>query len=354
MTDDETREVFAELRRVGVDLGRPPGLALGTGFAEGEFLAWLGTLPDALGHDGFVERLTGRVNEAQPNAAPAASVDEPARPQRLWPTLEHLDAGIDVLLREWDPLGARLGTLSREDVADVAYQALTGALGGGPPDGIESQIADMLRHAEEADFGVNPSPLEQRRYLARRLIQVVVDHPGPAHEDLWEKRTGTSNVVMLGPRGDELPPLDPTAPCTECGAIGTVAVVMRDVEPLVSRYCPSCWSSARGRYLPDFSHPVKDADRSTREGMIAGLDRMYDAMEMHAREQPRYVASAMWDDTFPFLRASLGSGGFESPADREGYLRSLADEVVQLAPTMYGPMPPDIEAFVREHGASDA
>jgi hypothetical protein len=88
--------------------------------------------------------------------------------------------------------------------------------------------------------------------------------------------------------------------------------------------------------------------------MIASLDRMYDAMEMHAREQPRYVASAMWDDAFPFLRVSLGSGSYESPADREGYLRSLADEVVQLAPNMYGPMPPDIEAFVREHSATDA
>jgi hypothetical protein len=88
--------------------------------------------------------------------------------------------------------------------------------------------------------------------------------------------------------------------------------------------------------------------------MIASLDRMYDEMEWQAREQPRYVASAMWDDALPFLRASLGSGSYESSADREGYLRSLADEVVQLAPMMYGPMPTDIETFVREHGASDA
>ena len=260
MTDDETRDVFAELERLGVDLGRPPGLALGTGFRDGEFLAWLRLLPNALGHDDFVKRLNDRVNDAQPNVAPVVSVDEPARPQRLWPTIEQLDAGIDVLVREWDPLGARLGNLSREAVADAA----------------------------------------------------------------------------------------------ECGAIGTVAVVMRDVEPFVSRYCPSCWSNARGRYLTDFSHVVKDADRSTPDGMIASLDRMYDKMELQAREQPRYVASAMWDDAFPFLRAALGSGDFVSPAHRERELRSLADEIVHQAPAMYGPMPPDIEAFVREHGASDA
>ena len=55
MTDDEIRDIFVELRRVGVDLGRPPGLALGTSFREGELLAWLRRLPDDLGHDAFVE-----------------------------------------------------------------------------------------------------------------------------------------------------------------------------------------------------------------------------------------------------------------------------------------------------------
>ena len=61
--------MFAELRRVGVDLGRPPGLALSTGFRDGEFLAWLRELPDALGHDPFVERLAARMPERR---APAA------------------------------------------------------------------------------------------------------------------------------------------------------------------------------------------------------------------------------------------------------------------------------------------
>ena len=89
MTDDEIREVFAELQRVGVDLGRPPGLALGTGFRDVEFLAWLRALPDALGHDEFVARLSEQVSAAQPNAV-ALPARPDGQPHRMWPTVEQL------------------------------------------------------------------------------------------------------------------------------------------------------------------------------------------------------------------------------------------------------------------------
>src|SRR5687767_646158 len=101
MTDEEIRDVFAELHRVGADLGRPPGLALGTGFRDGEFLTWLRSLPEELGHDAFVARLNEKVSALQPNAAVALPASIDGRPYRMWPTVEQMNAGIEILVREW-------------------------------------------------------------------------------------------------------------------------------------------------------------------------------------------------------------------------------------------------------------
>src|SRR5690349_3346437 len=120
MTDDEIRDVFVELRRIGVDLGQPPGLAIGTGFREGELLPWLRALPSNLGHAAFAERLSEYVAAAAPNGY----MGEPTHEHRDYPTIEQLNAGIDVLIAEWDPLGARLGDLSRDDVSISAYNSL--------------------------------------------------------------------------------------------------------------------------------------------------------------------------------------------------------------------------------------
>lgn len=208
MTDDEIRDVFPELERIGVELSRPPGLALGTGFRDGEFLTWLRTLPNGLGHDAFVERLQAHLGSAQPTATAFVPDDPPVEPRRWWPTQEQLEAGIDVLIGEWDPLGARLGQLSRDDVGDFAYDTLVVAVSGDPSLDIEERIASLLGGAEEREFGVRASPLEQRLYLARRLIQVVVDHPAARHElDFQGENRTTTNVVGLGPRDDEPPAL---------------------------------------------------------------------------------------------------------------------------------------------------
>src|SRR5688572_2992262 len=139
MTDEEIRDVFAELHRVGADLGRPPGLALGTGFRDGEFLTWLRSLPEELGHDVFVARLNEKVSALQPNAVGALPASIDGRPYRMWPTVEQMNAGIEILVREWDPLGARLGELSSEDVTHHAYNALGNVLRGGDPESIERQ-----------------------------------------------------------------------------------------------------------------------------------------------------------------------------------------------------------------------
>src|SRR5687767_1543437 len=226
MTDEEIRTIFEELRRIGADPGRPPGLALGTGFGPGEFIQWLGVLPDNLGHDAFAERLKTHIESAAPIAASTAAED--SRPNGTeptfsfsHPTLEQLEAATDVLAQEWDPLGARLGELPRDVVADTAFEALNGIVANRGSRHVQQQLAKLLAAVEEREFGVRPSPAEQRRYLARRLIQVADEHPAPVrkvdYREMASKATAraTTRAVALGPRGDEPPALDPNAACTE-------------------------------------------------------------------------------------------------------------------------------------------
>jgi hypothetical protein len=370
MTDDEIRDIFVELRRVGVDLERPPGLALGTGFRAGEFLAWLRALPTELGHGAFVDQLNAHVEAAAP--VPPRATSQPAEP--LHPpsfecaTLAQLEAAIDILTQEWDPLGARIGQPSREDVGEHAFGLMNTILGSAGADH-EKRVAKILGSLEEHEFGVRPSPVQQRRYLARRLMQVVVDHPSPpAEPDFWKpanaadvevsrrtERHGNrqsvhatvrSNRVALGPRGDEPPALDPNAVCTQCGIIGTIAVVMRDREPALSRYCIDCWRGVRDRYLK----LMPSADTSTPQGTIAVFDYMRSAM----RERVRYTASALWEDLPDFTRAAIASSGDETVGADERHLQQLASELLEHAPKMYGRMPPEIEAFVRDHTSPPA
>ena len=368
MTDDEIRDIFAELRRVGADLGRPPGLALGTGFRDGELLAWLRGLPDDLGHERFVEDLNAFITAATPNVV--LDDGEPVRsPRRYSPTIEQVHAASDILIREWDPLGARLGELTRDDVAIPAYNAVFAVIHDGPTRNVEARIAGNLRGTEREVFGVRASPLIQTRYLARRIMQAVAENPGPPHEfDPFElspqekreahaaapasqggrSRGSGRQTVRLGPRGDEpANTLDPDAACNECGAIGTVAWVTRETEPQLSRYCLTCWRQVRQRYhgFPDFP----DAEDSP-ERAIAIFDHIYE----YKRERWRSSDSALWEDKARFVRMGFAVQRNEAPDAHERRLRRFAGELAALATRMYDPMPPDIEAFVRQYAPPDA
>jgi hypothetical protein len=376
MTDDEIREVFAEFHRIGVDLGKPPGLAIGTGFRDGELLAWLRSLPDGFGHDAFAARLASYVNDAQPNAADQLPRRADAAPHRFWPTVEQLNGAIDVLVAEWDPLGARLGTLPREAVMHHAQNVLGAIMHGGEPDRIERRVSAQLASIENEVFGVRPSPREQRRYLARRLIQVVVDQPGPAHdENPWDelfraaeaskeiaraegrlRETGSSTTVCFGPRGDEPSALDATALCTECGAVGTVAFVGRENEPRYSRFCVACWSNVRDKFwvFPKRHRlHVKPEDHSSPEELVAAFDQMAADIHFMATERVRAVGSAMWEDHAPLIDMALVRPDRKSDAEHARDLAQLAEQTLMRVPTMYGPMPPAIESFVRQYARPD-
>jgi hypothetical protein len=373
LPDDEIRDIFAELRRVGVDLGRPPGLALGTGFRDGELLVWLRGLPDGLGHDAFVEALNALIAAATPNVV--LDDGEPVPPPRRYsPTIEQVHAAIDILLREWDPLGAHLGELARDAVAIPAYNAVTSILQEGPTRNVEVRIAAHLQKTERNVFGVRAGPLIQTRYLARRIMQAVAEHPGPPHDfnpfELALRETQEGDVadaggpggrsrssgrqtVALGPRGDEpTNTLDPNASCNECGVTGTVAWVTREIEPRLSRYCLTCWRQVRHRYheSPERMRDLDAVDRDSPEFKIAVFDSVYE----HARERPRSSDSALWEDKAPFVRMGFALQRNETPGDHERRLKRFANELASLATRMYDPMPSDIEAFVQRYATPDA
>jgi hypothetical protein len=122
---------------------------------------------------------------------------------------------------------------------------------------------------------------------------------------------------------------------------------MRDIEPLVSRYCVDCWHSVRDKYWMR-THPTFDT--STPEGTIAAFDYMRSA----ALDQARYAASALWEDTLDFVLAALKPNDRDTASDHERQLGRLADDLLQQAPLMYGAMPPAIEAFVQQYGRPHA
>ena len=419
MTDDEIRAIFHELQRIGADLGRPPGLALGTGFGPGEFLSWLRTLPDAIGHDAFAKQLADRVTAAAqdgplPDPPAGGSRNRVANREsgvvgresttrgsgspfpppgfaghppgstgsldiettRFWPTREQLEAGIDILVQEWDPLGARLGELTREAVEQHAFDILGGLVRQPPAWHHETLVAVQLGQIEEDAFLVRKSPIEQRLYLARRLCAVVDSMPAPpllpSRAPVTRPRGdgrstvsagprrmrgvgavngsshSSSSCVSLGPTGHEPPALDPNANCALCGKTGTVAFVTREIEPLVSQYCRECWGTVR--WWAWF--PLGSSKPETPAGIIA----LFDRMNRLEHEQIRSAGSAVWEDHFELVKRSLTAPPEESAEDaakRTTGLRWYARSFAGRAGEMDGPMPPEVKAFVRDYGGFD-
>src|SRR5688500_19248048 len=75
-------------------------------------------------------------------------------------------------------------------------------------------------------------------------------------------------------------------------------------------------------------------------------------MLFDAGGRTRYTASAMREDQLPSIPASLGPSEKETSADHERRLQRVADDLLARAPQMYGPMPPEIEAFVNRYGTA--
>ena len=177
-----------------------------------------------------------------------------------------------------------------------------------------------------------------RRTLAEGLADIAHRFPLPNPVIVQSRAVVVmSSTEFVGP-----PALDPEGVCTRCQALGTVArVTVGSTPPRSTRFCASCWKQIRSEYMSiDGPEP---APRKTARDQIAFMDR--------AQEPPRSVESRSWDDALDFLNLMMSAR--EDPRHAASItpamLAELATEIAAEADGMDGPMPPEIEAFVRQY-----
>ena len=260
--------------------------------------------------------------------------------RRWWPTVEMLEAGIDVLTEEWDVAAIRDGVVSRAEIAEPAFYLFGPFLDPNPRIEPFRHVVEMLADAEKKLFAADLSPEHHRQYLATRLSEIVRRLPLP--EPLYE--APPQAVVVLGaPDPNGTPPaLDPEGVCGRCHAFGTVARVTKGRRVRrTTRYCASCWREIRvpfarrnpGTTLTAYEH-------------ITFMDRI--------AEGPSETESRSWDDILDHVRlfiaalddATLGRASAEQYSE-------FATQIAARADGMDGPMPAEIEAFVQQY-APDA
>lgn len=338
MTERDTATVLQELRRIGVDLAELSAPLVATGLRASELADWLRTIPDGAGIDELSRRLDEKADAVTPRVQVkwTRSSPNPRDPRgRWWPTQALLDAGTDLLLEEWDPFGIRLAGTDREAIAMFAFHFFGPLIA---PNGLIDPIThttEMIASAERDHLALKPSPERHRRYLAVRLLEVLDEHPVPE-----PKRRAPSGVMFVAVDGDAgPPPLDPEGVCVRCHAFGTVArLTTMSSPPRSARYCEACWKEVRAEQNSRMKLPTTAAEH------IARLDRM--------GEPPTSGFSRSWSDTVEFVEqvaTAMIADDHEAGPDREVRLSEIARELVKLDDKMAGPMPPEVEGFVKRY-----
>ena len=344
LNEAHTVAVLVELRRIGVDLGSLNAPLVGTGLRASELRDWLRTIPDGAGAGELLRRLDERARTIPYRPVQIHWTPEPPRPEhrgrrkRDWPTLPLLNAGTDLLMEEWDPFGFRLAGTERETIAEFAFHFFGPLLAPRPHGDPITHTTEMIASAERDRLALTPSPEPHRRYLARRLQQLVEEYPVPPAE----LPPSAVHVIVSGNNSTH-PARDPEGVCARCHAFGTVARVAFMNQPSTAkRFCAACWREVRDEYVPQGLHkpPQTAAER------VEWLDR--------STRPPVWVESRSWDDTLDSMRPMTEA--LERDPDlarREGVdLAQIADELAKLDDVMDGPMPPEVEAFIRQHGSA--
>ena len=183
MTERDTAAILLELRRIGVDVASLPDRLVATGFRSQSLLEWLRELPSELGSDELIRLLDARAAFALA-ASEHAGATSPLLPdfdeslgRQWWPTAEMLEAAIDVLANEWDPIGVRLGSVPREDIGEYAFHFVSRLLDPWPVDDCLTRVVAVINAVEHGVLGLRPSPDVHQRYLAARLREIVRRHP---------------------------------------------------------------------------------------------------------------------------------------------------------------------------------
>lgn len=344
MDEYRTAAILVELRRLGVDLGLLAGPLVGTGLRASELPDWLRAIPDGVGADELLRRLDehARANAVRPLEVRWRTVSgrppHRYRRERWWPTQELLDVGTELLMEEWDPFGVRLAGTDRETIAMFAFHFLGPLLA---PNGAVDPLThttEMIASAERDHLALRPSPESHRRYLARRLGELVARYPVPR---LTEEQSELKPFVVLGPPPQGAPPaLDPEGVCARCHGFGTIARVTTTESPVgwTKRYCASCWSLVRADEQRLRRPPETAAEH------IVFLDR--------TGRPPTETESRAWDDVRDLIDMAMTPPNDNAPPSdgARDYRAELARQIIRREPGMDGPMPADIEAFVQRHG----
>jgi hypothetical protein len=265
---------------------------------------------------------------------------KPRTVQRWWPTIEMLEAGTELFLAEWKPVGIRPADVPRDTLEDFVFHFFGPLLA--PRRNVDpiTHTLQMIGSAEADRVGLPRSPEAHRRHLAEALSDIVRRAPLP--EPLIEMPPST--VVMTS--GDFLagpPALDPEGVCVQCHAFGTVArVTVQSKPPRTSRFCAACWKEVRSEYM---SHEAPRPPSTARE-RIAFMDG-----------SPRPAMSAesrSWDDVIDFIRLIMAAR--EDPEQQQAIaplaLAEMAAEIRMEADKMDGEMPAEVDAFVRTFSVS--
>ena len=348
VNEERTATILLELRRIGVNFDALSEPLVGTGLRASELVRVAPRIPDDAGADELLRRLEEQARVTRPPVEYRWRRERPwptslGRRERWWPTQALLDAGVDLLLEEWDPFGIRLAGADREAIAMFTFHFFGPLLeSDGRMDPIE-HVAGMIASAERDHLALRPSPEPHRRYLARRLRQLAEEYPVPKPEYLPPQ---AMVVVQLGEDVGP-PPLDPEGVCARCHSFGTVArVTTMSVPPRSARYCAACWADVHTEYAGFGRHPKIP---ETAAEHIAFHDSMH--------RPPTATFSRSWIDTIDQIRAMtehISHLDEHAAATQTKGLTEYAVAIAKVEDKMDGPMPPEVATFVQRYSSPDA
>jgi len=146
-------------------------------------------------------------------------------------------------------------------------------------------------------------------------------------------------------RPSGLPLREPDARCEACGVLGTVGRAMRTdaagVPTEIHRFCAPCWPENAARFQARWNEETRLAT----EAWLRAPDRMPQPLAKGA-----VFESATWHNALAIVREiNLALRQSEPPSLDD--LAAFAAQLRAAVPELEGPMPFEIESFIRAHGA---